>query len=150
MSGKRKKKRGHFCWCCGRIRPNEKFSGSGHARHLCRDCSRLGKAVLDYRQDIRNLERHVTWESIIGRKRRKSFEKFLSHPDERIRKYAEQLAADDVRARALQRESNREWEETELEGCEIEPEYPYEDEEGDNMRMQPPATEDPGDDDIPF
>ena len=56
----------------------------------------LGKAELNYRQAVRNLERHVTWEGIIGRKRRKSFEKFLSHPDERIREYAVQLVAEDV------------------------------------------------------
>jgi hypothetical protein len=53
-------------------------------------------------------------------------------------------------ARALPRDLKREWEETEPEGCEIEPEYPYEDEVGENMRMQPSETVDPGDEDIPF
>lgn len=31
---------GHYCWMCGRVRPNEKFSGSGHQRHLCRECAK--------------------------------------------------------------------------------------------------------------
>src|SRR5208282_2570865 len=53
----RKRYRGHYCWSCGRVRANEKFSGRGHARHLCKDCARLGKEELAYRQEIRNLER---------------------------------------------------------------------------------------------
>ena len=35
-----KKKRGHYCRICGRQRANEKFSGKGHSRHVCRDCER--------------------------------------------------------------------------------------------------------------
>ena len=37
---KKKKRPGHYCWVCGRHRANERFSGKGHARHICRDCSR--------------------------------------------------------------------------------------------------------------
>ncbi len=36
----KKKRRGHYCRVCGRQRANEKFSGKGHARHICRDCER--------------------------------------------------------------------------------------------------------------
>ncbi len=32
------KPHGHYCHACGRRRPNEKFSGSGHASHICREC----------------------------------------------------------------------------------------------------------------
>jgi hypothetical protein len=52
-----KRRHGHFCWSCGRSRPNEQFSGRGHAHHVCRDCSKLGKAELEYRQAIRNVAR---------------------------------------------------------------------------------------------
>jgi len=31
---------GHYCYVCGRDRPNEKFSGRGHKRHICKDCVR--------------------------------------------------------------------------------------------------------------
>lgn len=34
-------KRGHYCWVCQAYRPNEQFSGKGHARHICRGCQRL-------------------------------------------------------------------------------------------------------------
>jgi hypothetical protein len=85
------------------MRPNEKFSGSGHARHLCRECSKLGNSELQYQQDLRNLERLVTWEGIIGRKKRKAFNRFLEHPDPRIHHYAEELAAHNIEALALLR-----------------------------------------------
>ena len=85
------------------MRPNEKFSGSGHARHFCRDCSRLGASELQHRQALRNLERLVTWEGVIGRKKRKAFNRFLEHPDPRIRRRAEELSARDIEARDLLR-----------------------------------------------
>ncbi len=100
---RKRRRHGHFCWCCGRIRPNERYSGSGHARHLCKDCSKLGSSELQHLQDLRNLERLVTWEGIIGRKKRKAFNRFLEHPDPRIRRYAEELSAHDIETRALLR-----------------------------------------------
>lgn len=33
--------RGRYCRVCKRGLPNERFSGKGHARHVCRECSRL-------------------------------------------------------------------------------------------------------------
>jgi hypothetical protein len=97
---KKRRRQGHFCWCCGSILPNERFSGSGHARHLCRDCSKLGSSELQHRQDLRNLKRLFTWEGIIGRKKRKAFNRFLEHPDPRIRRYAGDLALQDVKVRS--------------------------------------------------
>jgi len=38
---------GHYCWVCGRCRANEKFSGKGHARHICKDCARLPREDRD-------------------------------------------------------------------------------------------------------
>lgn len=32
---------GHYCWMCGGVRPNEAFFGSGHRRHLCRQCKKI-------------------------------------------------------------------------------------------------------------
>jgi len=96
---KRGKQRGHFCWCCGRIRPNEKFSGRGHDRHLCRDCAKLGPSELAYRQAARDIDRLVDDSGVVRRKQRTSFERFLAHPDERVRAYANEVAARDVQAR---------------------------------------------------
>lgn len=95
--------RGHYCWACDRRQPNEKFSGRGHARHLCRDCANLGSEELAYRQACRDLQRCMTWEGIIPRKRRKSFERFLHHDDTRIRALAKQMQAEDEATHKLLR-----------------------------------------------
>ena len=87
---------GHYCWSCDRMRANEKFSGKGHARHLCKECARLGQEELAYRQAVRNLERLVTWEGIIPRKKRVQFRKYLEHEDERVRAYAREIEAADA------------------------------------------------------
>jgi len=31
---------GHYCKICGQSRPNEKFSGKGHKKHICKDCAK--------------------------------------------------------------------------------------------------------------
>jgi hypothetical protein len=37
----KKKHRGHYCKICGEHKANEKFSGKGHAKHICKSCSAL-------------------------------------------------------------------------------------------------------------
>jgi len=80
-----KRRRGHFCWSCQRLRANEKFSGRGHARHLCKDCSRLGKEEINYRQATRNMDRLLTWDGRIRRGRLQQLEEYLKHENERVR-----------------------------------------------------------------
>jgi len=40
---KKSKKQGdrHFCWVCGTHKAHEKFSGRGHANHMCKQCHAL-------------------------------------------------------------------------------------------------------------
>ncbi|MDD4509303.1 MAG: hypothetical protein PHY23_00055 [Oscillospiraceae bacterium] len=38
------KKHGHYCKVCGEYKANEKFSGKGHAAHICKGCSKLSAA----------------------------------------------------------------------------------------------------------
>jgi hypothetical protein len=37
-----KKPRGHYCRICGQRKANEKFSGRGHAAHICKACAKRG------------------------------------------------------------------------------------------------------------
>lgn len=37
---------GHSCRICGMRKANEKFSGAGHKRHICKECSKLSKDTL--------------------------------------------------------------------------------------------------------
>ncbi len=96
---KKRKRSGHFCWSCGQHRPNEHFSGRGHAHHLCKDCSKLGKEELEYRQHVRNIDRLVDWDGRIRRKQRRTFERYLSHPNERVLAYAQQIKGHDEKLR---------------------------------------------------
>ncbi len=41
----KKKRQGHYCWRCRSYRANEKFSGKGHAKHICKDCSKEMKQI---------------------------------------------------------------------------------------------------------
>lgn len=101
--GKRNRLPGHFCWVCGRRRPNERFSGKGHSAHVCRDCARLGPEELAYRQTARNMERCVTFDGFIPRKQRAVFERFLQHEDPRIRALAQHLERMDAHHREQSR-----------------------------------------------
>jgi hypothetical protein len=37
-----KKSRGHYCWIYQQHKVNEKFSGRGHAVHICKACAKRG------------------------------------------------------------------------------------------------------------
>ena len=42
----KKKRQGHYCRICGEDKANEKFSGKGHAQHICKACmSKKNKGV---------------------------------------------------------------------------------------------------------
>lgn len=52
------KKQGHYCKICGKYKANEKFSGKGHANHICKTCASLPaekKAELETLNRIHNL-----------------------------------------------------------------------------------------------
>ena len=38
---------GHYCRICGRIKPNEKFSGKGHRIHICKKCAQRLKQEIE-------------------------------------------------------------------------------------------------------
>jgi hypothetical protein len=84
---------GHYCWVCARHRANERFSGRSHARHVCKDCSTLGKAELACRQHIRNIDSMVDHGSgKVFPRQRASFERiYRPHANERGRRRAEQI-----------------------------------------------------------
>ena len=93
------KAHGRYCWSCDRRRANERFSGKGHARCLCRDCEKLGAEELAYRQAMNVLEECVTDEGLIRRKRRTQFLQFLEHSNPRVRQRALEIQQEDIEIR---------------------------------------------------
>jgi len=76
--------------------------GQGHARHLCRDCAKLGRAV----RDLDRLVNPMT--GIIRRRYRDALERFRSHAHERVRDYSARLAQANEDARSESRPTVRE------------------------------------------
>ena len=53
----KKKRQGHYCKICGAHKANEKFSGKGHAVHICRECASLPQEKKNELQSINRIER---------------------------------------------------------------------------------------------
>ena len=53
----KKKKQGHYCRICGASKPNEAFSGKGHAKHICKECSSLPQERKNELQHINQIDR---------------------------------------------------------------------------------------------
>jgi hypothetical protein len=51
----KKKRQGHYCKICGEHKANEKFSGKGHAKHICKACSALPLARQNELQRINRI-----------------------------------------------------------------------------------------------
>ena len=48
---------GHYCRICGEYKANEKFSGKGHAKHICKSCQSLSGEEKADMMRIRDIER---------------------------------------------------------------------------------------------
>ncbi|GAB6122459.1 hypothetical protein [Dysgonomonas termitidis] len=53
----KKKPPGHYCRICGCRKPNEKFSGKGHAGHICKECYSLPQEKKNELQYINRIDR---------------------------------------------------------------------------------------------
>ena len=78
-----KRNRGHSCRICKRRLPNEKFSGKGHARHVCRQCARMPR---EQREEIEQGDEIFNFlrQSHISDKNLKRLEVLVQSPNPRI------------------------------------------------------------------
>lgn len=51
----KRKPHGHYCKVCGEYKANEKFSGKGHAAHICKACAKLSPAESSEQMTINRL-----------------------------------------------------------------------------------------------
>lgn len=95
---------GHWCACCGRVLANERFSGKGHARHICKACSKLDGSEKEYRQALADLDRAMRHTyPFIHKSRRKWFDALATSPNEKIKKLHAEVTADMAREREQRR-----------------------------------------------
>ena len=78
---------GHYCWVCGRTRANERFSGKGHARHICKDCARLPREERDRLQALIDIERFLH-QSNISAGNIARLKRLCGSPSEEVRRKA--------------------------------------------------------------
>ena len=83
---KRKKLPGHYCRICGRRRPNEKFSGKGHATHICKDCAKM---PVEQRNEIQTVNRIYSLPFRLKKDQKKWLEEQKESKSEAIREAAE-------------------------------------------------------------
>ena len=82
-----KKHSGHYCRICGRLRPNEAFSGKGHRTHVCKKCAHLPKEKreeIEYKDEIFNYLR----QSHISDRNMSRLRKLAASPNECIAELA--------------------------------------------------------------
>ena len=87
---KKKRYRGHFCKVCENILPNEKFSGKGHAAHICKKCTTKQKARKSEEIAITRIHSVLSYHNL-SRDNREMLEKYSRSGRERVR--SEALAA---------------------------------------------------------
>lgn len=139
------------------MRPNERFSGRNHGRHLCRDCAHLPAEELEYRQGERDIERLLHDGLHIPRKRRAQFDRFLLHPNARVRDLARRIL-DEQRREAEELRRMREEEDAraaDLDRSVFGNAGVEASDDGGSMAQVPDWTDggqdgDDGDDDLPF
>lgn len=81
---------GHYCRMCGRMRPNERFSGHGHKVHICKQCQKLPKAERDRRDALDELDGFAA-QSNISQKNIKRLHQLCESADTEVRNQASLL-----------------------------------------------------------
>lgn len=72
---------GRVCHCCGRERANERFSGGGHKRGICKDCQKLPAEERERRYLLDHVENMVLFQKRISEKNISTLERCLDHAD---------------------------------------------------------------------
>lgn len=77
---KKKKQQGHYCRICGEYKANEKFSGKGHARHICKTCmsaTRNGNNPVGVLQEELPVDRETTRFKKLGKEEKAVLKAFI-------------------------------------------------------------------------
>ena len=74
---------GHYCRICGRSRPNEQFSGSGHGIHVCKKCLRLPREQRDRIERLDELHGFLH-QSVISAKNVARLKALTGHGDHEV------------------------------------------------------------------
>lgn len=103
----KKKQQGHYCKICGERKANEKFTGRGHAVHICKVCQSLPTEVQADMRRIGDVER-VAFKYPLSRQDWELLEKYAKRfADKESGQFAQSIL-DDRRAQTVHDENERE------------------------------------------
>ena len=80
-----KNKTGHYCKICGEYKSNEKFSGRGHANHICKRCAKL---PVEKQNELRTVNRLIALPFRLTREQRSWLERMRKDEREEVRNTA--------------------------------------------------------------
>jgi hypothetical protein len=135
--GKKKRYRGHYCWVCSSILPNEKFSGSGHKNHICKQCAKKSPEERREIKVVNNIAKISVLEDF-SKNNRAMLQSYLNDKSEKIRVEA-RFALDKYNELMIERRLQRKLEEEYEEKMGIDPwddEFWEEDDEEIEMSLQ--------------
>ena len=75
---------GHYCRICGRTRANERFSGKGHKKHICKECSKLSVSESDEMTIINQIYSLCLYVNL-SKVNRRMLEGYLLHKSDKVR-----------------------------------------------------------------
>lgn len=106
----KKKRPGHYCKICGERKANEKFSGKGHAVHICKKCQSLPVETQRDMRRIRDVER-LFGKYPLSRQDWELLEKYSKkYADKESGQFAQDML-DNLRAKPASDEDEEEYEE---------------------------------------
>ena len=85
-----KKRNGHYCVVCSSVLPNEKFSGKGHSRHICKKCSKKSAAEQDEQIKVNKIYGMTRFMNL-SRNNKKQLDKYLNDDSKKVRKAAKSV-----------------------------------------------------------
>ena len=142
MAKKKKKRyRGHYCYVCGEIKANEKFSGKGHAKHICKKCWKLPPEEKHREATKTKLDHLLKYGPSLSKQNKDLLNKALRSSDPEIREYAEDIRSFIYPFASGERQKRKKVKNPHRPKWEFAPEVPTEDYIGDTDLNNPGALE---------
>lgn len=107
---KKKRHRGHYCKVCNSIISNEKFTGGGHSRHICKRCSKLSVEEQGEMSDINRIYSLYRFPNL-SKANMKMLERYLGNKSEKVREVAKAMIDEFSEVARLIRIADEEYEE---------------------------------------
>lgn len=79
---------GHYCRMCAGYYANERFSGKGHSRHVCRACQRIPAAERFRLEALGEIAGYFLRQSRVSKKNRRRLEVLCTCDDKQVRDMA--------------------------------------------------------------